>query len=305
MLSCFNGCWEDYEGKVALDAVLMHCPAADDTDHYPKLALQERGECNVDQIRKNHEWIRRLGAELLTAHTGQSYAFGDAHFRVLSCMENTISVSDNINTTSLVMKMELGDTTVLWTGDAYCKHARLAERYGDFLKSDILQVFHHGFSSGSAREVIAAYDAIRAAVCLLPASDRHAFSTFCIHQKATRHLYEAPSTEEIITGETAHTLSLPYLPSPDGKERLQLQMKEGLALCGRTLWEIREIEKSEYVLRNVTFAVATVTLKESFPSGEIRESILSVPKLGTLSVIPSEGAEGFVLECSTPLQLES
>ena len=67
---------------------------------------------------------------------------------------------------------------MLWTNDAAFSHAKLPERYGEYLKADILQIPHHGFQSGSAEAEISGYDLIRPRVCLLPVSDYCAY-TFC------------------------------------------------------------------------------------------------------------------------------
>lgn len=301
---CFNGFWVDYEGKVKLDSVLWHFPEADDLEHYPKLAASSDDRTNTEETVLNQEIIKKIGCKAYTAHTGQTYQFGDAKMRILSCMENTIHLSGNINTISPVIRMELGGQVILWTADAYCKPARLAERYGEELKADILQVFHHGFSCGGAEAVIDAYDLIRAPACLLPTTEHLAFSAFCIHQKGTRHLFDMEETQEVITGDTTRILALPYLPAPGSKAVLKERIARGLALCGKTEWEISPASEESYTLKNITFSVATVVVKSSLSSGETCEETLTLPKRSEIAFTPAEASTLVLMQSDVPFLLE-
>ena len=303
---CFNGFWEDYFGKVEIDSVLFHFPEADDLEHYPKLCSPHRGanDTDTEHILRNNANVRKIGAVHYTAHAGQTYTFGDAKMQILVCMENTIAVSNNINAISTVIKMELGGQVILWTADAYCKHARLEERYGEELKADILQVFHHGFSSGKAAPVIDAYEQIRARTCFVSTTEYLVFSAFCIHQEATRHLFDMEETREVITGDTTRTIPLPYEPEEDSRTRLKERIARGLSLCGKKEWEISPASEEPYTLKNITYSEITVTVTSTLSSGETCEETLTLPKRSEIAFTPAENTASLSMQGDFPFLLE-
>lgn len=59
------------------------------------------------------------------------------------------------NNRSAVIKVVYGRVSMLFTGDAGLKQERLLiDRYGDFLKADILKVSHHGSAEGTSEEFL-------------------------------------------------------------------------------------------------------------------------------------------------------
>ncbi len=85
------------------------------------------------------------------------------------CLEfmQTWAVSDgaNINNNSLVVRAWVDGQSILFLGDTYVERGNtLLEKYGDSLKSDIVQMSHHG-QNGVTREV---YEAIDATVRIWP-----------------------------------------------------------------------------------------------------------------------------------------
>ena len=70
-----------------------------------------------------------------------------------------------INDTSVIFRVTIDNQTILFLGDAYIPEGqRLLEKYGDALKSDIVQMAHHG-QSGVEKDV---YEAIDPTLCLWP-----------------------------------------------------------------------------------------------------------------------------------------
>lgn len=214
---CFLRFMEKYEGEVQIEKFLFNFPAPDDFSHYPELARDNaklpdsRAVLRIPQLLA---WIKKLGAPVFTPHTGQKYEIGEAKIEVLACMDDTIHQTQNGNATSLVLRMELGGQVILWTADAGCSYARLDERYGAYLKADILQIPHHGFQSGKAEAEIRTYRLCDPKVCLLPASRHVAYTFFCLFREGTRHLMCSDRVEELIDGDEQRTLVLPYTARP-------------------------------------------------------------------------------------------
>lgn len=71
----------------------------------------------------------------------------------------------NINDTSSVFRLTIYGQTILFLGDCYINAGnRLLTKYADSLKSDVVQMAHHG-QSGVTKEV---YEAINPKMCLWP-----------------------------------------------------------------------------------------------------------------------------------------
>ena len=80
-------------------------------------------------------------------------------------------ICNAFNTTSLIIKMTFGDsTTFLMTGDATGAGFQIAaSMYGTYLKCDILQVAHHGYTTwGNDSGTISAYRYVAPSTLLWP-----------------------------------------------------------------------------------------------------------------------------------------
>lgn len=94
--------------------------------------------------------VSKTGATMHYVRTGQVFYLADLKIETLYTIDSYGPKSLNaINTTSLVMKMTFSDGTVfMMTGDATGQAMQICNRmFGDYLKSDIVQVSHHGFST--------------------------------------------------------------------------------------------------------------------------------------------------------------
>jgi len=262
---CFFNVFDRYGEQLNIEKFLYYFPEHDDFTHYPKLAVtNSRGESGFKIVPEFLERVKKSGAEVYTPHTGQIYKLGDAVCEILGSMDDTVHRSDNINAASLIIRMELGGQVILWGADASFGDARLAERYGEYLKADILQIPHHGFGCGDHREQIRAFDLIRPRTCLLPASDFIGFTAFSLFREGTRHLMNAPYVEEILCGEETQILSLPYIPSEQAKAQLQDRYRRGVAANGCTTWVftgLNTAEKDDLEFTVLNMAYLNTTLK--------------------------------------------
>ena len=269
----FNFFMERFGEEIVLEKLMLHFPEHDDTEHYPKLTQTDRrlpystaADVNIPVM---YEHVRKCGAQIHMLHTGQTYRVGDAVFEVLACMENTVHHSQNINATSLVLRMTLGGQAILWCTDASMSISRLPERYGEALKADILQIPHHGFQCGTAEAEIAAYDMIRPEICLLPVSEYNAFTHFCTFREGTRHAMRRLGVSELITGDETRTLVLPYHAPAYAKDALAERFRRGLADNGARTWIFSGLSTAEpqdfvFTLLNTTNFDASVWIELYF-----------------------------------------
>lgn len=89
--------------------------------------------------------VEANGLAMTVPELGESYSLGEAKFEFVGPLEQY----DNLNDDSLVMRLEYGDTSFLFTGDMTSKAERDLIEDGANVKCDVLKVGHHG-SSGSS-----------------------------------------------------------------------------------------------------------------------------------------------------------
>lgn len=151
------------------------------------------------------------GANIIKAHTGQVMKIGGAEIEMLFTPEDLEPfVLDYHNTSSLVFRVTAEDNTVMVLGDCSPEtSSHLVKVYKQYLKSDIVQIAHHGFQGGT----VSLYKAIGARVALWPTG------VACIDGTYKNLLdkdYNAKAVEladEVyIAGMVGHTLILPYTP---------------------------------------------------------------------------------------------
>jgi len=284
---CFLGFMDQFADEVKIQKFLFLFPEADDVSHYPKLVQKESGKAELSgivNIPLMWERIKRTNAPVYTPHTGQRYHIGDAVCEILSSMDDTIHVSNNINATSLVIRMELGGQVILWTADASFEYAKLPQRYGTWLAADILQVPHHGFQCGDADAEIAGYRLIQPKICLLPVDDYCAYTYFCTYRKGTHHLMRYQGIQELITGSRQRTLVLPYTAQPNAMQIVDRDYFRGRENCGAYAWIFTDLStdlESDFVfsLLNTTVSEAKVRIQLYFEGeGQVVEGIsLTLP----------------------------
>ncbi len=112
------------------------------------------------QWSKVYSAASALGADIVVTHVGHIYYLADMTLETLYTIENYgPTLAQAFNTTSLIMKMTFTDpetkqqTVYLSTGDATGPAFLATARYfGNYLKSDIVQVAHHGYTTWGTEE---------------------------------------------------------------------------------------------------------------------------------------------------------
>ena len=147
---------------------------------FPEFGTQEyaaqNGDMEISQIRENMgKYGQVIGAQVPEGSTyydqlngavinaesvakGLSFEIDGVRFDVLQTWDAADGTS-NINDTSLVIRMVVGEQSVLFLNDlGAIGGRRLLAKYGDALKSDIVQMAHHG-QGGVNKDVYVAIDA--------------------------------------------------------------------------------------------------------------------------------------------------
>ncbi len=124
-------------------------------DKYSVGAVVESGTTNTySAFGVFQEKIKQKNIPKTLARRGQTIDIGGgAYIQILFPDRNVDEVSPN--TGSIVMKLIYGDTSVLLQGDSVASIEQyLLEMDGDYLKSDILKVGHHGSKTSSVKEYV-------------------------------------------------------------------------------------------------------------------------------------------------------
>lgn len=270
---CYIGFMEEYGDRVEVERYILNFPEHDDLVHYPKLIKKDRRFEDVSaftNIPKMWQQIERSGGKVYIAHTGQCFSLGGASLEILTSLDDTIHLTSNVNASSIAFRMELCGQVILWGTDVSFSDARLPEKYGEYLKSDILQVPHHGFQCGTAEAMMRGYDLIKPRVCLLPADEYIAYTAFCAHKESTRYLMtKVDSVEEIIAGTPQRTITLPYSAPATARAEHEALYKRGQNRSGANTWvfsELNTARESDFVftLINMTHQAADVNIELYF-----------------------------------------
>ena len=116
-------------------------------------------------------------AKKIVPHTGQKITFCNTTFEVMCSQEShTPSKMEWINDSSIILRMNANGVKTLFLADAEAQTTNLLNNmYGSTLKSDIMQIAHHGYSGGST----SLYQKIAPQYTLWPTSQE------CFNQRTT------------------------------------------------------------------------------------------------------------------------
>lgn len=158
------------------------------------------------------------GVKMIQPHTGQRFAYAGVTFNILYTHEDACpDYLENVNDTSIVMRMDIdelpgvGARRAMFFGDAMFGTAEfLCDQYApEVLRSDLMQVAHHGYYGGSDR----LYRTVDSKVILWPAPD-YWFQTKQ-DLDCNRYLTQSPNLEALFIGgrhEVTLDLSQPIRP---------------------------------------------------------------------------------------------
>lgn len=160
----FNSIVKDSSKKINIKNVYFNLPSKN------FMNSSESGKYSYlfDDVKASYDKL--YGAGAFDAIGGKNVFEGDVIEIDGVKIDILLTVTDeetesNINDTSLIFKTTIAGNTVIFLADAYIHEGqRLLDKYGSDLKSDVVQVAHHG-QNGVRQNV---YQAIDPDVCLWP-----------------------------------------------------------------------------------------------------------------------------------------
>ena len=122
------------------------------------------GNYNIRNNLKNLQNKVRNGFEYIQVNTGQVFYFANCRLEILVTLDDMYpwrcSETNNATTVTRTALLEVDkegnrhETTSLWLGDAEVQQSLVARAmYGSFLKSEQVQVAHHGSTGGSEKQL--------------------------------------------------------------------------------------------------------------------------------------------------------
>jgi beta-lactamase superfamily II metal-dependent hydrolase len=152
------------QGVTQIDYLIATHP---DSDHIGSLAdiiaqyppknvimpkLSEKNTPSTKTYTRLLEAIKGSGAKVIAAVPGNSYTIGGAELQILA----PLAQYDDTNNMSVVTKITYGSVSFLMTGDAETASEKAMLSSGEDLRADVLKVGHHGSSTSSGKEFLAA-----------------------------------------------------------------------------------------------------------------------------------------------------
>ena len=93
--------YEKYADDVKIERFMFNFPDADDTEHYPTLAtpsgIYDLPE--TEMIPRFLQLVKKIGAPVYRAHTGQIYEIGGAKLEIIASLDDTYGVTQSVNST--------------------------------------------------------------------------------------------------------------------------------------------------------------------------------------------------------------
>lgn len=150
-------------------------------------------------------------AKTVRVHTGMKFNIHGAEFEVLYTWEDCFPTGiETQNDCSVVTKMTLAGQTFFWTGDIQKQASDIImENFGSYVKSDYLQLAHHGWANGGSWELYRAVDP----TVVFWSTTTEGFNEQSQSNGPSGQLLQAETAKmHIVSEEGDKTLVLPYTP---------------------------------------------------------------------------------------------
>lgn len=132
---------------------------------FSRYALDD-GVVQGEAQKRLYERIEVQHIALIVPQVGDIYPLGEARLEVLSPSKNYFSTNDN----SLVIRLEYGDVSFLFTGDAGEQAEEDLLASGMNLHADVLKVSHHGSKTGTSQAFL---EAVQPACAVISVGSGH------------------------------------------------------------------------------------------------------------------------------------
>ena len=152
------------DSSIVIERLMLNF--ADPEDFYAVVDGDKTVEWDVNFI---YNTIEEYAPDLTITqvHTGQIIDFGDATMEILYTMEDLMPKElPNINDSSMAIRLKMGGSSFMILGDTCYESGPIMHKmWGEYLKSDMVQIAHHG----QWPSVESIYHDIKAEIVIVPA----------------------------------------------------------------------------------------------------------------------------------------
>ncbi|MHB1153171.1 MAG: ComEC/Rec2 family competence protein [Eubacteriales bacterium] len=214
VFNCFS---IDFHDKVVIESFYYNFPKEEEVAASDSPYMLDNSIYRFNQFKKcMSEYYSEVSN--IKVHTGDKFYVRNAVFEVLSTLEDLYpkSILDGgMNESTVMYKMTLGEQTTLWTGDIASIATDFAVRhFGDYLRSDMLQMAHHGMNGS-----VEFYSIANPNYSFLPTWDggyesfkNYPQNQWLINSEKMKHM--------IVTSCGTWTIKLPYKPADGTYDRI-------------------------------------------------------------------------------------
>ena len=158
-----------YERSITIQRVMHNYTHADRYNINGSAGLDEAGKNVTEFYNVLEEYLPDV--PVIKVHTGQVINFGDTEVEILYTVEDIMPKKlPNNNDSSLVIRLHMADQSIILLADTcYDSGPIMNKIWGSYLKSDIMQIAHHG-QWPSVAEI---YHSIQAKVVLFPSMTKN------------------------------------------------------------------------------------------------------------------------------------
>ncbi len=140
---------ENYANKVTLEQLVINFPAKEIyTQNKEGSSVTSEMETNIKNVKASLK--KYSGAKAVIAHAGMELWYADTKVDMLYTHENLATgTMVNTNSSSLAFSVTVAGQKITFLGDAHNDTSEIIYRmYGNTLKTDVVQVAHHGYNGG-------------------------------------------------------------------------------------------------------------------------------------------------------------
>ena len=147
---------------------------------------------------------------VIKPHSGQIYEFGSSSIEIIQTPEDFLPTAiTDVNYSTMIVRFKVAGQTMIALGDAYDGATDiLLANHGSYLKSDMVQLAHHGSWPGT----VELYEKINAPIVLWPSCLSNAKTRYAASDHASLRKALSIAKDVYLAGDGTVTLTLPHTP---------------------------------------------------------------------------------------------
>ena len=151
--------------NVTIESILYNYPQI---NVYKEITAGPEGDSGAQFLINTVKNNTTSTTKIIKPHTGQIYSYGSSTVEILYTVEDRLPQAlDYLNTSSLVLRIKVGNHSMMaLTDTTHVSGEILRKMYGSYLKTEMVQIAHHGFYAGHA----SLYEAIKGKVLIWPSN---------------------------------------------------------------------------------------------------------------------------------------